>query len=152
MTTENLHFKYPADWPQAGDLLDFEPVKPAYTAGLELASLAVLVRDHRQRELPRGERSLEAHYGDFVFSQALRARDEARRQALETAYGPAPQAIRIAGREARSYELGPEVAPGDIDPRNPAVVAWYDDELFYLLASDKLDADVLATIAESIYR
>ena len=152
MTTENSHFMFPADWLRAGDLLDFEPLKPACTAGLELTSLAVLVRDHRNRDLPRSERSLEAHYGDFVFSQALRGRDEARRQALETRYGPAPRAARIAGREARVYQLGPEVEPGDMDPRNPAVVAWYDGEQFYLLASDKLDVDVLATIAESIYR
>jgi len=151
MTQRNPHFEYPVDWPQAGELLDFEPLIPAFTAGLELASLAVFVRDHRQRELPRSERSLEAHYGDFVFSQALRGGDEARRQALETSYGPAPRAARIAGREARIYQLGPEVEPGDIDSRSPAVVAWYDGDLFYLLASDSLTADVLLSIAESIY-
>jgi len=151
MKTENPHFVYPADWPQARELLDFEPLEPAYTAGLELASLAVFVRDHRQRELPRGERSLGAHYGDFVFTQALRGRDEARRQALEASYGAAPRATLVAGRDACVYELGPEVEPEDIDPRNRAVIACCDGELFYLLASDRLAAEVLVAIAESIY-
>ncbi len=151
MKTENPHFVCPADWPQALELLDFEPLEPACTAGLELASLAVFVRDHRQRELPRGVRSLEAHYGDFVFMQALRRRDEARRQVLEVRYGATPRAALVAGRDACVYELGPEVEPEGIDPRNPAVVAWCNGELFYLLASDRLAAEVLVDIAESIY-
>jgi len=152
MTAENPHFAYPAGWPEAREMLDFEPAEPAYTAGLELTSLAVFVRDHRHRELPRNERSLEAHYGHFVFSQARRGRDQARRQALETRYGSEPHAGRVAGREARIHELGPEVEPGDSEPRDPAVIAWCDDEMFYLLASDRLDTDVLIAIAESVYR
>jgi len=151
MNTENPHFEFPADWSEAAGLVGFEPVVPAHTAGLELGSLAVFVRDHRQRELPRGERSLEAHYGDLVFTQACRGREEARRLALETRYGAAPRAARIAGREARIYELGAEAEPGDIDPRSPAVIAWCDGEMFYLLASGALTADALLAVAESIY-
>lgn len=152
MTDENPHFAHPADWPQAREWLGFEPLIPTDTAGFELVSLAVSIRDHRHRDLPREARSLEAHYGDFVLSQAHPGIDEARRLALATSYGAAPRVARIAGREARIYELGPEVEPAEIDPRDPAVVAWCDGELFCLLASDRLTADVLVEIAESIYR
>ena len=57
----------------------------------------------------------------------------------------------MAGSEGRGYDLGPDVRPGDIDARDPAVVAWCDGELFYLLASGECGADALRAIAESIY-
>lgn len=151
MKSDNPHFEFPADWAQAGELVDFEPVQPVHTAGFELVSLAVFIRDHRQRELPRGERSLEAHYGDFVLTQACPGRDKARRLALQTPYGVAPRSGSIAGREARIYELGAAVAADDIDARSPAVVAWCDGDRFYLIASSAMSADGLLTIAESIY-
>lgn len=151
MNPENPHFEHPANWKQARRLVDFEPCEPRRTKGFELHSLAVFVRDHRQRELPRTERSLEAHYGGFVFSQSCPGADQARRLALETRYGLAPRAIRIAGREARSYPLGPRPETGDSDPRSPAVVTWCDADRFCLLASETLPVDDLIEIAESIY-
>jgi hypothetical protein len=49
------------------------------------------------------------------------------------------------------YELGPEPAPDDVDGRSPAVVAWHDAELFFLLASSETTADALVTIALSVH-
>jgi hypothetical protein len=49
------------------------------------------------------------------------------------------------------YELGPEPPPDDIDGRSPSVVAWHDGEMFYLLASIEMAADVLVRIATSLY-
>ena len=152
MQTDNPHFEYPENWQQAAGWVDFEPSEPGLTAGFDLHSLAVFVRDHKQRELPRAERSLEAHYGAFVLSQSSPGADQARQLALETRYGPAPQALSIAGREARRYELGPESPPDDPDPRSPAVLTWCDGDRFYLLASEILSAGELIPIAESIYR
>ena len=47
------------------------------------------------------------------------------------------------------YELGPEVPPDDIDGREPSVVTWADGEMFFLLASGQLEAQMLKDIAES---
>ncbi|MGD8350261.1 MAG: hypothetical protein PVI79_13525 [Gammaproteobacteria bacterium] len=151
MQTENPHFEYPENWQRAAGLVDFEPSEPGLTGGHDLHSLAVFVRDHEHRELPRAERSLEAHYGAFVLSQSRPGAGRARQLALETSYGNAPQAVRIAGREARRYELGPEPGREDPDPRSPAVLVWCDGDRFYLLASEILPADELIPIAESIY-
>src|SRR4030095_9785991 len=103
-------------------MLSFRPLVPKYTAGLRLQSIQIHVRDHKQRDLAIGERTLEAHYGSFVLSQARKGEQEARRRALTLSYGPAPREARIGGHDARVYELGPEPEPGDIDGRSPSVV------------------------------
>ena len=105
-------------------MLTFQPREPRYTAGLRLRSVRIHVRDHKLRELSINDRTLEAHYGGFVLSQARKGADEARRLALDVWYGNAGEWGRIAGHVARIYELGPEPAPDDIDGRSPAVVTW----------------------------
>jgi hypothetical protein len=152
MTKPNPHFRSAKSWQEAADLVGFEPEIPADTADFSLQSLAVFVRDHRQREVPPQQRSLEAHYGGFVLTQQLCGEDEARCLTLEVPYGRAPVKTSVAGHEARLYELGPEPEPGDIDPRSPAVVAWHDAGRFLLIASDELPAQSLVAIAQSIYR
>lgn len=149
--TDNPHFRTASSWPAAETLLTFRPVKPRQTEGFDLRSIRVFIRDHRHRDLAVAERSLEAHYGGFVLSQARRPVEEARRLALDVAYGSAPRPAVIAGHEARVYELGPVPEPDEIDPRSPAVVSWHDGELFLLLASDSLPADTLVRVATSIY-
>jgi hypothetical protein len=147
----NPHFEFPRDWKEARTLVDFTPLEPSECLGCRLQSLAVFVRDHQRRELASAERSLEANYGGFVFSQASRGVEEARRLALDTRYGLAPRQVRVAGREGRIFELGPEPAAGDSDPRSPAVVAWCDAKLFYLVASDRYPSADLLRVAESVY-
>ena len=63
------------------------------------------------RELPIEDRALEAQYGGFVLSQSRKGAEEARRLALNVSYGRAAREARIAGRDARVYELGPEPVP-----------------------------------------
>jgi hypothetical protein len=111
----------------------------------------VYVRDHKLRAVPVGERTLEAHYGRFVFTQSRRTLEEAQRLALDVSYGRAPQEASIVGRPARVYELGPEPMPDDVDDRSPAVVAWHDGAVFCLLASTEMTADALVTIALSVH-
>jgi hypothetical protein len=133
-------------------MLAFQPIEPAHTAGLGLQSLQIHVRDHKQRELPIEERTLEAHYGGFVLSQSQKGADEARRLALVVSYGRGPREARIAGCAARVYERGPEPPPGDIDGRSPAVVTWHDGAMFYLIASGEMATDDLVRIAISLYK
>ena len=109
------------------------------------------MRDYKLRELPAEDRTLEAHYGGFVFSQSRPGANEAPRQAIEVSYGSDAREARIVGREARVYELGPETAPDDIDGRSPAVAVWHDGEMFYLIASDQMAVDALIEIATSMY-
>jgi hypothetical protein len=150
--TGEVHFERVADWAAAAKLLTFEPRCPAYTAGHALASLYVHVMDHRKRRLPVGARSLEAHYGSFVVDQKRTSSEEdAMRWALSTSYGQAPVATKVAGHEARSYALGPEAGPDDVDGRRPAVVVWNDGDMVYLVASDRLDDGTLRRIASSMY-
>lgn len=149
--SDNPHFQAASSWREAETLLTFRPVAPKHTEGFELQSISVFVRDHKHRDVPIGERSLEAHYGGFVFSQSRRSEDEARRLALDVPYGRAPREARIVGHEARVYELGPEPPPDDIDGRSPAVVTWHDGERFFLVASDKLTAEALVRVAVSIF-
>ena len=144
------HFEFPASLAEARELLDFEPVTPAMP-GLALQSLAVFVRDHKHRDVPRRERSLEIHYSGFVFSQQRQGEAEARRTVLEVSFGRFPRETRIAGREGRVYALGPEPEPDDIDPRSPAVVVWHDGDMFYLIASASQEAEALLPIAQSVY-
>ena len=147
----NPYFETAASWRAAEGMLTFEPRQPRYTAGLRLQSIRIHVRDHKLRELAAGDRTLEAHYGRFVLSEARKGVDEARRLALAVRYGPDGRDAQIAGCAARVYELGPEPAIDDIDGRLPSVVTWYDGEMFYLIASDQMSADDLIKIANSLY-
>jgi hypothetical protein len=131
-------------------MLTFDPVVPRRTAGFSLQSLQIHIRDHRRRDVPVADRTLEAHYGGFVLTQSRAA--DARSRALNRSYGSDPRDIRVAGREGKLYEMGSEPEPDDIEGRMPAVVTWSDGELFYLIASGELPADVLLTIANSMYR
>jgi hypothetical protein len=145
------HFEIAPSWQAARAKLTFQPLEPAYTAGLRLQSIEIHVRDHKLRALSIEDRTLEAHYGGFVLSQSRKAAHEARRLALDVSYGPAPHEAQIAGCAARVYERGPEPAPGDIDGRSPAVVTWHDGDMFYLIASDGLTTGELVRIAASLY-
>lgn len=133
-------------------MLTFAPLEPKHTAGHRLQSIRIHVRDHRLRELSVDDRTLEAHYGGFVLSQARKGANEARRLALAVPYGRAGRDAQIAGCAARVYELGPEPAPDDIDGRSPSVVTWHDAEMFYFIASDEMSSDELLRIAISLYQ
>lgn len=150
--SSNPHFETAASWKAARAMLTFQPLEPRHTAGFHLQAIRIHVRDHKRRVLPVADRTLEAHFGGFVLSEAHKGADEARRLALEVRYGPAGQDARIAGRGARVYELGPVPPPDDIDGRSPAVVAWHDGELFCLVASDTMPSGDLVKIAISLYR
>jgi hypothetical protein len=149
--TINTHFETADSWKAARAMLTFTPVAPKYTAGFELKSIRIYVRDHRQRELAISDRTLEAHYGGFVVSQSHRGVTEARRLALDVSYGREPKVARIAGHDGRIYELGAEPEPDDIDGRSPAVVTWHDGEMFYLVASGEMPAARLEQVAMSLY-
>jgi hypothetical protein len=147
----NPHFHTAPSWKAARALLTFQPLEPGYTAGLRLQSIRIHVRDHKLRDLSIKDRTLEAHYGGFVLSEARRDVEEARRLALDVSYGVAGQPTQIAGHPGRVYEPGPEPPPDDIDGRMPAVVAWHDAELFCLIASDTMSSDELVNISVSLY-
>jgi hypothetical protein len=132
-------------------MLAFEPLEPEYTAGQRLQSISIHVRDHKLRELTVTDRTAEAHYESFVFSQVRKTADEARRLALSVPYGRDGNDAQVAGCAARMYELGPEVPPGDIDGRSPSVVVWHDGEMLYLIASGEMSAFELSRIASSLY-
>ena len=132
-------------------MLKFQPLEPEETAAYRLQSICIHVRDHKLRELSIADRTLEAHYDAFVFSQARKDASEARRLALAVPYGPDVCDVKIAGCSGRAYERGPEVPPEDIDGRGPAVVTWHDGEMFYLIASDAMSAAELVRIAGSRY-
>ena len=145
------HFHTAATWEEARTLLTFEPKQPHDTAGRTLQSLQVHIRDHKRRELAPEDRTLEAHYGTFVISQSQPGPEQARKWALTTSYGQTMREGKIAGRDARVYELGPEALADDIDGRSPAVVAWHDGPVFFLIASTELPAADLEQIARSMY-
>jgi hypothetical protein len=147
----NPHFQNVSSWQAAREMLTFRPLEPNDTAGHCLQSISIYIRDYQQRELAVGERTLEAHYGAFVLSQARKGEKEAKRLVIAVSYGRAGWDVQIAGCAARVYELGPEPPPDDIDGRSPSVVAWYDDEMFYLIASDKMLVNDLVRIARSLY-
>jgi len=147
----NPHFATAASWDVARAFMTFVPSIPKATAGVSPPTLRVYVRDHKLRAVPVGERTLEAHYGRFVFTQSRRTPEEAQRLALDVSYGRLAQEASILGRPARVYELGPEPLPNDVDDRPPAVVAWHDGAIFYLLASGELTADALVMIAMSVH-
>jgi hypothetical protein len=148
---ENQHFASVPDWAAAREMLTFRPFEPAFTAGLERAGLRIFIRDHKMRDVAIGDRSLEAHYGRFVLSQARKGVEESRRLALNVSYGRNPRDATIAGHVARIYELGAEPEPDDIDGRMPSVVTWHDGEMFFLIASGEMPVEELVPIAVSIY-
>lgn len=147
--TSTPHFTACASWAAARALLTFDPIAPADSAGVPLIALRVHVRDHQQRALDPSARTLEAHYAGFVLSQARKEEAEARRLVTDVPYGPSSQEALVNGHVARVYPLGPEPPPDDVDGRSPAVVVWCVGEMFYLIASSTLDADVLMRIALS---
>ena len=152
--TTNPHFETVTSWNAERTLVAFQPLEPHHTAGLILVSIQIHVRDHKRRELPLEDRTLEAHSGAFVVSQSQKGAGEARRLALDVSYGPAAREARIAGHNARVYELGPEPTPDDIDGRRPAVVTWHDGDMFYLIASGsgEMSSADLVRVAVSMYR
>lgn len=149
--SRNPHFDTVTTWKSAQTMLTFRPRKPRYTAGCPLQSLQIHIRDHKLRELAITDRTLEAHYGAFVVSQARKEIKEAKRLALSAHYGISGADDKVAGNSARIYELGPEPSPMDIDGRSPTVVTWHDGEMFYLIASDRLASVELLRIARSLY-
>jgi hypothetical protein len=76
--------------------------------------------------------------------------EEAIRRVFETSYGRAGEPVMISDHEGVGYELGPPVPDDDIDGRGPAVLVWFDGEVFHLVASDELDLNELVRIARSI--
>lgn len=148
---ENPHFASIEDWAAAEELLGFTPLRPSDTAGRPLDALRVHAMDYRMRELPIDERTLEAHYDGFVFTQSGPGNAEARRLAYELSYGTVAREATIAGRDARAYDEGPVPEPDDPDGQMPAVVVWPDGDRFLLLAGE-LDVPTLLRIAASIYR
>jgi hypothetical protein len=149
--TNNQHFASVPDLAAAGEMLTFKPLEPMFTAGLERQGLRIFIRDHKMRDVAVADRSLEAHYGRFVFSQSRKGVDEARRLALDVSYGREPREAIIAGHAARAYERGPEPEPDDPDGRMPSVVTWHDGEMFFLIASGEMPVEQLVPIAASIY-
>ena len=149
--TKNPHFETASSWKAARAKLTFQPREPGYTVGLPLHSIRIHVRDHKLPEILINDRTLETHYGGFVLSQTRKGADEARRLALGVRHGSAGQEGQIAGHTARIYELGPEPAPDDIDGRTPAVVTWYDADLFFLVARDTMSSHELVRIAISLF-
>ena len=148
---DNPHFHKVASWKAAREMLDFEPLVLADTKKRRLQFLYVYVRNHKQRELPIADRSLEAYFNGFVFTQKKASTAEARRLALSASYGIEGRDTSVAKHPGRLYELGPEQPPDDIDGRSPAVVAWHDGRMFYLMASSEKPADELMAIAASLY-
>jgi hypothetical protein len=149
--TGNPHFETATSWKMARNMLIFRPLEPAYMAKLRLQSIRIHVRDHKMRQLSIRDRTMEAHYGGFVLSQARKGIDEARRLVLEVRYGRDGHDATVAGRTARFYELGPEPPEDDIDGPSPAVVVWHDGELHFLIASYSMRVGDLMKIATSLY-
>ncbi len=68
--TSNPCFETASSWKAARAMLNFQPLEPKHTAGHRRQSIQIHVRDHKLRELPIEDRTLEAHYGAFVVSQS----------------------------------------------------------------------------------
>jgi hypothetical protein len=147
----NPHFVQAASWEEARTHVDFSPRIPSFTNGKQLASLAIFVRDHKMREVSRSERSLEAHYGSFAVAQSMHGAAESRRLTLEVKYGLIPVEVTVAGREGRAYDRRPPAEPDGPEGGAPAVVVWFDEAMFYLVASDELELPAVMRIAESLY-
>lgn len=147
----NPHFISVESWAAAAAQLAFVPVEPGHTAGRTVESIRLHAYDHKRRELPIIDRTLEAHYGTFLVSQrATPDSAAASTLAIDTSYGADPRPATIGGNEARLYDHGPEPAPDDPDGRMPAVVVWADGAVFHLVTSHDVALDQLVQIAESI--
>ena len=145
-------FLVPSTWREAAELVAFSPMIPKHLGGRPIKHFRVHVRDHKQRDLPLRDRTLEAWFDDFCFSQSFHSSEEATRKASETSYGRNPQQVFVGGHEGRMYELGPEVPPDDIDGRDSAAIAWSDGPMFYFLASGRITLAELLPIANALYR
>lgn len=146
---ENPHFEKVQSWDDARALIRFAPWIPEGPHVSTSVALSVHVKDHRGHDLAPGDRSLEAHFDEFVLDQKRHASaSRAKSFALETLFGPNPRCVSVRGHEGRSYALGPPPPPHDIDGRSPAIVVWSEVEVVILLASTQLDeADLLAIAA-----
>lgn len=145
----NPHFRSVKSLSAASRELAFVPVVP--TSLPEPSLIRLFVRDHKQRELPITERSLEIFYDSCVVTQQRAAsHEDARSLALERSYGSEPIEADVSGRKAMTYELGPEVPEDDVDGRSAAVVAWAVGDVFHLVASTSTPVAALLTIARSI--
>ncbi|ANM30067.1 hypothetical protein ABI59_11540 [Acidobacteria bacterium Mor1] len=146
-----------SSWEEGADLIGFIPRTPRETLGFPVDSMHVFVRDHKQREVPVSERSLEVYYRlkndgpGFVLSQSCPGTPEAERRAFQRSYGQDGRPTRVAGKPARLYPLGPPVAEDDVDGRPPAVIVWQDDDRLMLIASSTLEVDQLQRVADSLY-
>ncbi len=146
-----------SSWKEGAELIGFAPRQPRDTLGIPLDSMHVFVRDHKQREVPVGERSLEVYYRrdptgpGFVLSQSRPGVQEARKRANERSYGQDGRSAEVAGKPARLFPLGPPVPDEDIDGRAPAVIVWQDEDRLILIASSSLEAGQLQRVADSLY-
>lgn len=148
---ENPHFLSVETLKEAAKNVAFTPLEPSNTAGCALEGMNIFVKDHKMREVPLENRTLEMHYGQFVISQKkCENGDAAKKMALETKYGQSPSEGKINGFDARMYELGPETAEDDMDGRRPAAVAWHNEEMFFLIASTQMNVSKLIKIAKSM--
>ncbi len=96
-------------------------------------------------------RTLELHYGSFMVSESRHDPGEARRRALDVAYGASPIQAQIAGHEGRIYDHGPEGDVNGPDGRMPAVVVWSDGDMLIVVASHDLPLTQLIEIGHSLY-
>jgi 3-oxoadipate enol-lactonase len=146
-------FVTPLTWKDAARLVEFKPIVPRKTRGRQLKRFRVHIRDHKARDLPKRERTLEAYYDGFAFTQRLRSPDDARRDAMGPRYGPKTRDVVIGGHQGSMRELGPEVAPDDIDGRDSAIITWSDGPMFYFFfGSREMTLAELLPIARSLYR
>ncbi len=67
-STGNAHFVTIGSWLEVETATGFPPLVPTETLGRPLQALRLFVRDHKMRQVPRDQQSLEAHYGAFVLS------------------------------------------------------------------------------------
>jgi hypothetical protein len=132
-------------------MVSFSPLVLRAPAGRPLKALRVFVRNNRGRWLPKTERTLDAFFEGFAFGQRQYPAKEARRRVSEFMLGRGPVDALIGGCEGRVCELGPEIAPDEIDGRNPAVVVWSDGPMFYLITSSSMSLADLLPIAEALY-
>jgi hypothetical protein len=146
----NVHFAQATSWVEAQELVPFDLLTPDFGLGGP-TSISVFVRDHRMRDVPLRERSVEAWFADFVFSQTSREPDEARRLALDVSYGGVARVGSVGPCPATMYDLGPDVPDDDPDGRSPAVVTWHEGEKFYLMASHVLPCADLVRMAATLY-
>ncbi|MGE0812414.1 MAG: ankyrin repeat domain-containing protein [Vicinamibacterales bacterium] len=143
-------FEPVGSWAEAAALVTFTPRVPGPALGRRPDLLRVFVRDHRGRDVPPSRRTLEARFGDVWFSQSQHTPDEARRRALDTAYGRRSVPVAIGRLDGRAFPADRDVAPDDPDGPSPAVVAWADGPMCFLLVSPERSIDELTRMAGTI--